>query len=158
MVTAMRYMCRLCIDETAKFGCATISGIIESSVMHGICSERKLAAKKSDMKEDNTLFALSFPKLAKRFGNGRGWRNSVRMATTEALKWVNLRGLIQFLKLGGSFDELDPTDVRKFDARMGKEAKQYRYPLLGIRSLTEAQINALIDLQREAEQRCVFWT
>lgn len=79
-----------------------------------------------------------------------------RMATTEALKWVNLRGLIQFLKLGGSFDELDPTDVRKFDARMGKEAKQYRYPLLGIRSLTEAQINALIDLQREAEQRRVF--
>ena len=79
-----------------------------------------------------------------------------RMATTEALKWVNLRGLIQFLKLGGSFDELDPADVRKLDARMGKEAKQYRYPLLGIRSLTEAQMNALIDLQREPEQRRVF--
>ncbi len=56
-----------------------------------------------------------------------------RMATTEALKSVHLRGLIRFLKAGGSLTELDPADIRNFEKRMGQEAKSFNYPLLEIR-------------------------
>jgi hypothetical protein len=79
-----------------------------------------------------------------------------RMATTEALKWVHLRGAIQYFKAGGSFAELNPADIRPFTRRMGKEASSYNYPLLGIRAAGVDQILALVRLGKDDAQERAF--
>jgi hypothetical protein len=79
-----------------------------------------------------------------------------RMAETESLKWINLRGLIEFLKSGGSFDELDPADIRAFQARMGKNVSRYKYSPLGIKRLSESQLSALVSLHRDQNRKRIF--
>jgi hypothetical protein len=79
-----------------------------------------------------------------------------RMATTESLKWVHLRGAIQYFKAGGTLAELDPADIRPFTRRMGKEAKSYNYPLLGIRAASVDQILALVRLGTDDAQKRAF--
>jgi hypothetical protein len=79
-----------------------------------------------------------------------------RVASTESLKWINLRGLIEFLKSGGSFSELNPADIRAFEARIGKSASRYNYLPLEIKRLSESHVSTLLSLQRDDNQKRIF--
>jgi hypothetical protein len=79
-----------------------------------------------------------------------------RMTGTEALKWVHLRGLINFFKRGGSVAELNPADITAFQRRMGSDVKQYQYPLLRIRRLSTDEPLFLVNLHRDAQVKNAF--
>jgi hypothetical protein len=79
-----------------------------------------------------------------------------RMARTEALKWVHLRGLIEFLKRGGTLNELNPADIRDFQRRMGNDVNQYKYPLLSIKRLSIDEPLFLVNLHRDVAVRRAF--
>lgn len=59
-----------------------------------------------------------------------------RIAQTEMLATVSLKGLLEFIKQGGTLSELDPADVKRFEKRMSNAKGDYRYPPLGIRRLS----------------------
>lgn len=80
----------------------------------------------------------------------------VRMAGTEMLYNVSLKGLVAFIEKGGTYQELDPADVRPFKNRMGGTEKSFRYPLLDVRYLRGGDLRVLFELQNEPASRAAF--
>jgi hypothetical protein len=80
----------------------------------------------------------------------------VRMAGTEMLCRVNLKGLATFLEKGGTYEELNPADVRPFKSRMGGTEKSFRYPLLDVRYLRGGDVRVLFELHNEPASKAAF--
>lgn len=92
------------------------------------------------------LGTILIPKLLKTsvlIENPSGIALVHRMALTESSRWIEVRGLIDFLASGGTPVELNHGDVRPFRARMAAKADKYKYPLLNIRSLKVENIYKL---------------
>lgn len=79
-----------------------------------------------------------------------------RMATTEALAKAYLPGMIDFVRKGGAYKEIDPRDIRPFQHRMGQDAKIYRYPLLQVRAFSTTQAQFILDLHDKPLKRGTF--
>jgi hypothetical protein len=79
-----------------------------------------------------------------------------RMAETESIVKVNLEGTVRFFELGGTYSELNPRDIRPFEARMDKEAKAYTYPLLQVRKFKETDVLYLIAMQKDDAVRSAW--
>lgn len=79
-----------------------------------------------------------------------------RMANTDALFTVNLLGLLKFFENGGESSELNPADIRPFEARMKGSARSFQYPLLNIRKVTEVQLLNLLRLHGNTDEQDRF--
>ncbi len=79
-----------------------------------------------------------------------------RMAETESIVRVNLQGTVRFFELGGTYSELDPRDIRPFEARMDREAKAFTYPLLQKREFNEFDVLSLIAMHKDEGVRSAW--
>jgi hypothetical protein len=68
--------------------------------------------------------------------NPSGFGLTFRIAQREMLTVIGLKSLIEFIGLGGSLDELNPSDITAFKKRMDVSKDEYRYPALGIRRIS----------------------
>jgi hypothetical protein len=66
-----------------------------------------------------------------------------RVIETEAVASVHLPGLIQFRKLGGLIEDLDPNDVRPYMRLMQHDLYKFQFPPLGITMLGEEYLSEL---------------
>jgi hypothetical protein len=96
---------------------------------------------------------LTFSNL---MANPSGFGLTFRIAQTEMLTSVNLKALLEFIKQGGTLSELDPADVTRFTARMGKVKANYRYLPLGIRRLSVGHLLSILDIGKEQVTRRAF--
>jgi len=63
---------------------------------------------------------------------------------TELVLSVHLPGSIEYLKLGGDFDEINLADITKFRIIMNASSGKYTCPALGIRRLYAIHIHGLL--------------
>ena len=80
----------------------------------------------------------------------------IRMAQTELIYTVSIKGLIVFLEKGGTYEELNPADVRAFKKRMGGTESSFSYPLLGVAHLNGSHLRSLFELHRVPSAREAF--
>lgn len=80
----------------------------------------------------------------------------VRLTGTQMLCRVSLKGLLTFLEKGGTYQELDPADIRPFRTRMAGAEKSFQYPLLDVRYLRGGDVRVLFELQNEPPSRAAF--
>jgi hypothetical protein len=80
----------------------------------------------------------------------------MRIAATQQLYKISLRGLLAFVEKGGTYDELDPADITAFQRRMNGEDKTFKYPPLSIRYLGSGSVRTLFDLHKDAVMRDGF--
>ena len=59
----------------------------------------------------------------------------LRLLESDAFECVHLPGLLEFRKLGGRPEDLDPGDVRKYLRVMERDMRRFQFPLLGINML-----------------------
>jgi hypothetical protein len=81
---------------------------------------------------------------------------TIRMAGTELLGTVGVKGLAAFLQKGGKYEELNPADVRAFQTRMGGAENTFQCPALNVRHLRVGDILSLLDLSRVPARRKAF--
>jgi hypothetical protein len=81
---------------------------------------------------------------------------TMRMAQTELLATVSIRGLIAFLKKGGTYQELNPADITAFQKRMAGSEKSFRYLPLGVRYLSVSHPRSLFELHSDPAARKVY--
>ena len=58
-----------------------------------------------------------------------------RIIGTEAVERVGLSGLVEFRRLGGRLEDLDPNDARTFMRVMERDMRKFRFPPAGISML-----------------------
>jgi hypothetical protein len=80
----------------------------------------------------------------------------LRTATTDLMVNVSLRGLIAFIERGGSYEELNPADIRQFDRRMAQTKKSFQSELLGVKSLSVNQPLSLYELHNDVQKKSAF--
>ena len=80
----------------------------------------------------------------------------MRIAATQQLYKISLRGLLAFVEKGGTYEELNPADITAFKRRMNGEDKSFQYPPLSIRYLGSGSVKTLFDLHKDAAMRDGF--
>ncbi|MEP6670779.1 MAG: hypothetical protein ABJF10_16595 [Chthoniobacter sp.] len=80
----------------------------------------------------------------------------MRIAATQQLYKISLRGLLAFVEKGGTYKELNPADITAFQRRMNGEEKTFKYPPLSIRYLGSGSVKLLFDLHKDAASRDGF--
>jgi hypothetical protein len=81
---------------------------------------------------------------------------TARLVVTESLFRVHLRSLFEFLSKDGKLEELNPSDIRPFEKRMGTSINSYKYPPLGVRYLSVDAPLSLLLLHRDKRTGVVF--
>ena len=79
-----------------------------------------------------------------------------RVASTEFLYAISLKGLLLFLEKGGTFQELNPADITAFKNRMSGAERDFKYPPLGVRSLSASQLRSLFELSQDPGMKKEF--
>lgn len=71
----------------------------------------------------------------------------VRISETDGVAEVYLPGLVEFLKLGGTYADLDLRDIRKFKKIMGKKIReQFKSTFLGIPRVTAGRLKDVFEI------------
>ena len=100
-----------------------------------------------------SLLARSFSQL---IDAPSGVALMARAASTELLYTISLKGLIAFLEKGGTYNELDPADIRPFQRRIGNEAKAFQNAPLSVRYLSVSDVLRLFELHNDRPSRESF--
>lgn len=79
-----------------------------------------------------------------------------RLASSELMYRIDLKGFIEFKSLGGSRSELTPEDIRPFFQRMAGTEARFRYPLLNVKKLSVSNLLSLYDLRDASPKRQGF--
>jgi len=101
-------------------------------------------------------FGLSVSTPAGLLNQPSGVALIMRLAGTELLSRVSLRGFFEFLKKGGTVQEIDPADIRAFQARMGGTERSYQYQLLSVRYLSVSHVGYLFEIHQSPAARRAF--
>ena len=78
-------------------------------------------------------------------------RLAFRLAQSEAMINVNIKGTIRFFEVGGLYSELNEKDIRAFESRMGKEIGLYRYPILQVRRFKPSDVLTVVELHKNPD-------
>jgi hypothetical protein len=68
----------------------------------------------------------------------------VRLIETEVVRCVHLPGLVQFRRLGGRVEDLNPNDARPYMHLMEHDLYRFQFPPLGITVLGQEYIGELV--------------
>jgi hypothetical protein len=79
-----------------------------------------------------------------------------RMAETDALFEVNIKGMLKFFEKGGDYSEIDSREARPFYRRMLGESSKFNSPAIGVREFGVNHVECLVRIHKDLNAKNAY--
>ncbi|SPF54455.1 hypothetical protein SBA4_640016 [Candidatus Sulfopaludibacter sp. SbA4] len=107
--------------------------------------EQVFRATGSTYAKENGRILLGLPSTSTLANRRDVYGVLLRVLESDMLECVHLPGLIEFRRLGGRLEDLDPNDIRPYWRVMERDMRRFQFPPFGINMLRPGHLGSLVQ-------------